>query len=229
MGDRVAVFKATGLGDYIREPETITLDGEEPERASGLYANMGVLGDRGGGSVYRVELKAHVHRAGTESYLSYLKRRLGFLRDLRTARGFYPPVAPFNASTLGTLAVSEDSSLVRQSTALAAAGSNVTIPTSGIGPVTIANDERWYGFDTVSGVYTTFTTAPSSGSSVIADVLDIALPSGSFLFRATFVLRGAYLLPGITLQGEEPGSTSATKDIPLAFVSVDDPLYDGAP
>jgi hypothetical protein len=228
MGDRVAVFKATGLGDYIREPETITLDGEEPERASALYANIGVLGDRGGGSVYRVELKAHVHRAGTESYLSYLKRRLGFLRDLRIARGF-GGTAPFNATTAGMLAILEDSSLVRQSTALAAAGSNVTIATTGIGPVTIANDERWYAFDTASGVHTTFSTAPSSGSSVIADVLDIALPSGTFLFRATFVLKGAYLLPGITLTGEEPGSTSATKDIPLAFLSVDDPLYDGAP
>jgi hypothetical protein len=138
-------------------------------------------------------------------------------------------VAPFNASTAGTLAILEDSTLTRQSTALAAAGSNVTIPSIGVGPVTITNDERWYGFDTVSGVYCTFTTAPSSGTSIIADVLPVSMPSGSFFFRATFVLPGAYLLPGITLQGEEPGSTSATKDIALAFLSVDDPVFDKSP
>lgn len=228
MGDRVAVFKATGCGDYLRDPETVTLDGEEPERASGLYADTGVLGDRGGGSVYRVELKAIVHRGASESYTGYLKRRLSFLRDLKRARGFYPPVAPFNASTAGMLAVSEDSSAATISTALVAAGSNVVIPTGTF--VGVQNAERWYAFDTVSGVFTTFATVgPTSGGSVTAAVLDIPLPSGSFLFRATFVLPGAYLLPGITLEGETPGSTSATKDIPLAFVSELDPIFDGAP
>lgn len=218
------MFKSFILGDYLKGPETISVDGERPDIASALYAKGGVVADRGRGAVFQIDLTAVIHRARpygiptAETYEDFMTRRMGFVINMRTAMGFYPTS---EETTSGTLAVAEDNTAAIATTAPLTAGTDVNIS---IGSSrTVIQNERWFIFDTTR--HETFLMNAASGVTLQAQTLVNNYVTGATMFRVTWAARGAFLLPGIKLSGDGEGASGATRDIGLSFVTTDDPVW----
>lgn len=227
---QVAFYKALRLGDFIGGYPSMKLAGEGVELKSALYGTRSTVTDRGCKSWYEFGIQSNIIRGFTsaESVEVFLQRKAAFLAALHSARTNLPTTS---LATYGYLAVCDNLQNVFKLTGSESAGSSVALdftnPYGGSTSLTIAGTELWYIFDSSSNLCETFTVAAGAyTASVTANVIANNYTSAAYLFRASLVVPGAFLEPGVEMPGNDTeGVNEAVKDIDIRFTSVDAPTY----
>lgn len=225
-----AVFKSFTLGDYIQGLPSFRVAGESVGFRSALYAEKASMVDRGARASWEIDIQAAIQKGAfpytSETYEQFLQRRIGFLINMRKAMGYFPTSS---LTTFGTIAGASDPARIYQLTGPESAGSSVSIgltnPFGGPLPITVQNDERWFIWDPSTYVYELFKTDGSSGSLVVAEVLANNYTAAAYCFHAEWAVTNAALNPGAEIDGSAEGAHGVAKNIPLRFVSVDDPIF----
>jgi len=226
----LAVYKTLPLGDYLTGYPVFKVAGDGPEVKSALYGTRSSVVDRGAKTWFETSLQVNMKRSfyATESTEVFFQRKVGFINNVATIRGYVPSTV---TTTYGILAVTDDQQKVFKLTGSESAGSSVALditnPYGGTTPTTLVLGELWYIFDVSTSAAELFTTtAGAVTNQIVAATLANNYTSSAYLFRAIVAVQGAYMEPGIEMPGNDTeGATEAVKDIDIAFTSVDAPQY----
>lgn len=218
--DRVAYFKTLRLGDMVRGPEKLSIAGQEAQFIGTYGGTKPILSDQAGQTGYELEVTCHLLRefSGAETYGAFFKRKLAFLKDLKTIRGWG---VAYTAN--GVLAVCESTAAnFHQTTGSVSAGASADIPIGGVN-ITVVGTEYWFIADTVN--HEIFTAAVGSWTNGIrAANLAKDYASGARIFRPLYYLPAAQLQPGTSMDTNDPAANQVAKNVSLRFAFVDDPV-----
>lgn len=218
--DRIGYFKTLRLGDLLQGPERIRAKGDDPEIVSPLYGNRGVIIDRGGRSHYEVDAQGALVRgySTTETADQFMQRKLQFLINIVTVRGYVPSSV---YGTEGVLAILSDSADLHTTTAPVSAGAT-TVPITAPDP-TYLDGESYFIADGTS--YELLRLSAGTGVNLPVAATTYGYASGAIVFKPSWFLRNAFLLTDTQLEGLDPGSNQGVKEIDFKFVSIETPEW----
>lgn len=218
--DRIAYFGWLKLGDVVRGPEGLNLQGDDPQIVATLGSTKPTIVDGGGRSHYEHVVTAHLIRnQPSETPDAFFLRKLAFLTNLRAAMGWGSVY-----SSAKVLAItSNNGTNFYASTGSVSAGSNVTIP---INPssITISGTQYWFITDGSSKYEVFIPTTGAHTNGLQATSLVNNYGSGAVVFKPLWGLPTARLLHGIEIERGEPSVHAVARNIDLRFICVDDPV-----
>ena len=225
--DRVAFFKSMRLGDVVHGPDGIAVPGEDPSFKAPLYATRGTFNDRGAASHYEIEVIGDLIRnyyENSEDTSTFELRRLYTMAYVRKVRGY----ATGASTTAGILAIVNDATHVRTTTAPIVAGSVVAVPYSGTAITSASVAGTLFLIASNSGSLVSeivVATGATAGVTFTATTLVNSYSSGATIAPVAWYIPGVYLLAGTKIAADDPAGFEASRDISFVFQGVDDAIY----